>query len=216
MLVPMTVVGGVAVAVVDVVHMVVVGHLVVPAPRAVLVIMFVMGDMNGVVALVPMLLVGPMDVPVVEIVGVVPVVHSGMAARRAVGVVVFWIGGMGHGHGSLRGREPAGWPQLGSMDYGVMDDVGDVLVSQRVSRLPTAALASYKVDGAEHPKMLGDERLGDPQGVDQFVDATALAAEFVHDGEAVGIPQSPKQLRRRLQAGGEGRVVRCRSRRARQ
>lgn len=102
------------------------------------------------------------------------------------------------------------------MDYGVMDDVGDMLVSQRVSRLPTAALASYKVDGAEHPKMLGDERLGDSQSVDQFVDAPALAAEFVHDGEAVGIPQGPEQLRRRLEARGEARVVRCCSRRVRQ
>jgi hypothetical protein len=93
-LVPVLVVGGMAVRVVDVVGVIAVGHCFMPTPIPVGVIVFLVGDMRGVDALVPMPVVGGVDVSVMEIVRVVTVGDRDMATALPMGVGVIVVGGM--------------------------------------------------------------------------------------------------------------------------
>jgi hypothetical protein len=79
----MAVVGGMAVAVVEVVHVVAVLDGLVAAPVGMLVIMLVL-DVPGRLALVPVPVVGPVQVPVVGVVGVVAMRHGCVPAPRVV------------------------------------------------------------------------------------------------------------------------------------
>ncbi len=188
-LVPVAVVGGVAVPVVRVVHVVAVGHRLVAAALSVVVVG--VRDVDVVVALVPMTVVGPVDVPVVEVVGVVAVVGGDMTAPLPMVMVVLGVGGMvGGRHRSV--------PLVG-MDDGIADDVADVIVGQRVDDLPAPASTAHDVLGAQDPEVLGDQWLGDVQGFNQLVHAVLARLECQDDREAVLAGQSSQQRRRRRQ-----------------
>lgn len=68
----------------------------------------------------------------------------------------------------------------------VGDDVGDVVVGEGVFDGAGAAVADHEPGGAEHPQVLGHQRLGDAQGGDQFVDLPAAVDELPYDAEPDG------------------------------
>ena len=87
-LVPMPVVGDVAMTIVDVIGVVAVGHGLVTAAFAMDVVVGVVGGVGFRGALVPVAVVLSMGVAVVEVVGVVAVHDCDVPAAIAVGVVV--------------------------------------------------------------------------------------------------------------------------------
>ncbi len=80
------------------------------------------------------------------------------------------------------------------MVYGVSDDVGDMVVDQRVHGLSAAALHAHQSSAPQHPKMLRDERLAHLEPLDQFVDVTGLRCQLDHDGQAGRRSEHPEQL----------------------
>ena len=98
MLVPVPLVGGMAMAVVDVVRVVTMGHRFVAAAFFVDVVMRLMGDMGVVGALIPMTFMNGVHVAVMQIVDVVAVGDGNMAASLLVGVGVVVVDSVG-GHG---------------------------------------------------------------------------------------------------------------------
>lgn len=98
--IPVTFVGGVAVAIVQVVNMIAVRDGNVAAALAMLVIVASVLVVLGVLALVPVTLVLTVDVAIVEVVGVILVGESYVAAACAVDVGVLFVDGVG-AHGLL-------------------------------------------------------------------------------------------------------------------
>ena len=96
MVVPVAFVGGVAVAVVEIVHVIAVGDGNVAATLAVLVSVIFMDVVLSSLALVPVALVLAVDVTVVSEVGVIVVWEGDVAAALAVGVGVLVMNGVGH------------------------------------------------------------------------------------------------------------------------
>ena len=94
--VPVALMGGVAVAVVEVVHVIAVGDGNVAAALAVLVSVILMNVVLGGLALVPVAIVLTVDMTFVEVVGVVAVWEGNVAAIGAMGVGVVFVGGVGH------------------------------------------------------------------------------------------------------------------------
>lgn len=99
--IPVAFVGGVAVAIVQVVNMVAVGNRNVAAALTVLVVVVRMLVMFSALALVPVAFVLTVDVAIVEVVGVVAVWECDVAAALAVGVCVVFVDGVCHGFYSL-------------------------------------------------------------------------------------------------------------------
>jgi hypothetical protein len=91
----MVAVGGVAMALMDVIGMVSVLHGFVAAPVAMAVPMLAVGDVVLEHAFVPMAVVVPVDVAVMEIVGVVPVLDGDVAAVVAMSMAVLFVGVVG-------------------------------------------------------------------------------------------------------------------------
>jgi hypothetical protein len=91
--------GGVAVAIVDVVGVILVGDCLMPAAFAVGVLMAVVGQVGVTLALVPVPLVGEVGVAVVEEVGVVAVFDGDMPAVIPVGVWMLGVSVVGCAHG---------------------------------------------------------------------------------------------------------------------
>lgn len=99
MLVVVAVVCGVAVAMVDVVHVVAVRNSYVFAPQSVHVVAVILCEgVFGGLALVPVALVLAVDVAVMHVAGVIAVLEGNVAATCAVDVLVVGVDGMG-GHG---------------------------------------------------------------------------------------------------------------------
>ena len=96
MLVPMVAVGGVAMAVVDVVGVVVVGDGFVTAALTMGVGMFAVGDVGVMLAFIPVIVVGVVDVAVVEVVGMVAVLHGNVPAALTMGVRMLGVGVVGN------------------------------------------------------------------------------------------------------------------------
>ena len=96
MAVPVTVVGCVAVAIVQVVHVIAVRDGDVTAALAVHVIVVLVNVVLGRLALVPVALVLTVDVTVVQVVSVIVVGEGNVAAALAVGVRVLVVDGVGH------------------------------------------------------------------------------------------------------------------------
>ena len=96
--VPVALMGGVAVAVVEVVHVIAVGEGTVAAALAMLVSVILMNVVLGGLALVPVSLVLAVDVAVVSEVGVIVVREGDVAAALAVSVGVLVMNGVGHGN----------------------------------------------------------------------------------------------------------------------
>jgi hypothetical protein len=91
--------GGVMVPVVDVIHMIAVGHRLMPAPFAMHVVVGLMQSMRQVM-LVVMALVGDVRVPLMDVVKVPLVLDGGVPALRTVNMVVLDMGIVPGGHGS--------------------------------------------------------------------------------------------------------------------
>jgi hypothetical protein len=79
----------------------------------------------------------------------------------------------------------------------IAHDVDDVVVTQEVRDLATAAAGPHQLLGLEHPEVLGYEGLRESEGVDQLVHAALAVSELEHDGDAVRVGQRPQQLGRR-------------------
>jgi hypothetical protein len=97
-LVPVSVVEGVAMPVVHVVEVIAVFERLMPAFRAVLVVAVIRVVCVHLLALVPMPLVEMVNVPIVEVVDMIAVVDGGMSAFRSVLVGVVFVGRVGRGH----------------------------------------------------------------------------------------------------------------------
>lgn len=97
MLVPVVVVGGVTVAVMDVVDVIAVWDGDVPTARSVLVLVVFVDDMPRWLALVPVAVVLAVQMALVDVVDVVAVGDGDVAAVGAVLVVVVLMRLMGHG-----------------------------------------------------------------------------------------------------------------------
>ncbi len=127
MFVPVPVVGGMAMAVMDVVGVVTVGHRFVTAALFVDVGMGFMGDMGVVVALIPVTVMNGVHVTVMQVVDVVAVGDGNMAAPFFVGVGVVVVDGVGgHARRSSVGRGL--WHSSGLVDgrgRGVTSDIGE-------------------------------------------------------------------------------------------
>ena len=102
--VPVALMGGVAVAVVEVVHVIAVGDGNVAAALAMLVSVILMNVVLGGLALVPVSLVLAVDVAIVYEVDVIAVRESDMSAAFAVGVLVVGVGSVSHNHESFLRR----------------------------------------------------------------------------------------------------------------
>ncbi|STC77683.1 Uncharacterised protein [Corynebacterium minutissimum] len=96
MIVPVSVVSGVAVAIVQVVDVIAVRNGDVAATFAVLVIVVLVNVVLGRLALVPVALVLAVDVAIVNVVGVISVLESDVAAAFTVVVGVLFMDGVGH------------------------------------------------------------------------------------------------------------------------
>lgn len=83
---------------------------------------------------------------------------------------------------------------------GIGDDVSDVLVGQRVCRPAPLPFYPDQPGSAQHPKVLGDERLAQPQALDQFVHEPWLLSKLHDDRQPGGCGQHPEQLARRLES----------------
>ncbi len=94
MVVPVAVVGGVAVPVVQVVGVIVVWHGNVTALRPVLMVMTFMGRMLRVPAFIHVVIVDAVDMAVVRVIGVIAVREPEVAAALAVGVRVIGVRGV--------------------------------------------------------------------------------------------------------------------------
>ncbi len=94
MVVPVAVVGGVAVPVVQVVGVIVVWHGNVTALRPVLMVMTFMGRMLRVPAFIHVVIVDTVDMAVVRVIGVIAVREPQVAAALAVGVRVIGVRGV--------------------------------------------------------------------------------------------------------------------------
>ena len=81
----------------------------------------------------------------------------------------------------------------------VSDDVGNVLINQRVHRRPALALHADKAGGTQHPQMLGDQRLADPKQVDQLVHESRPARQFGDDSQPGRSAEHLQQVPRRLE-----------------
>jgi hypothetical protein len=77
------------------------------------------------------------------------------------------------------------------MGEGVECYVRDVLVRKRIEGLLATSVARHEADGPEHSQVLGGERLGDPERVDQLVHTSRPFGELENDGEAVGGAECP-------------------------
>ena len=65
-------------------------------------------------------------------------------------------------------------PVLLAVLNGVRDDVGHVLVGQRVHSLPAPALDPHQPGAAQHSQVLRYQRLAHPEARDQFVHEARL------------------------------------------
>ena len=97
MIVPVSLVRGMAVAIVQVVNVIAVWNGNVAAALAVLVVMILVDVVLGGFALVPVAFVLAVDVAIVGVVGVVAVLEGNVAATFAVGVGMLVMNGVAHG-----------------------------------------------------------------------------------------------------------------------
>lgn len=67
---------------------------------------------------------------------------------------------------------------------GVSDDVGHMLVGQRVHRLAAAALHPYQARPSQHPQVLRYQRLAHPETIDQLVHEARLLGQLRDDRQA--------------------------------
>ena len=83
---------------------------------------------------------------------------------------------------------------------GVSDDVGHMLVGQRVNRLAAPALDPHQPSAAQHPQVLRNQRLAHPEARDQFVHVPGLLRQLGDDGEPGRSGQHLEQFPRGLES----------------
>lgn len=154
MLVPVAVMSGMAVAVVQVVDVIVVSDRLMPAIRPVHVVgVVVVADVTVRRAFIPVTVVQPVRVAVMEVIDMVTVGDGNVAAAVPMLVsVVLGVGLVGSGH-----RRCA--PRLSGMGQRVGHDVSDVVVGEGVRHLPPPALGAHHMRPSQDTKVLGYERL---------------------------------------------------------
>ena len=90
------------------------------------------------------------------------------------------------------------------MRHGGDDDVRQVVIDQAVQHFPARSCSVHHPCRLEYPQMLADQRLGDVQGVHQFVDTPRLFAKLQHDGDAHGCGQRAQQIACRVEYRSRG------------
>lgn len=212
-LVPVALMGCVLMPVVGVVDVITMMPSLVAAVGSVDVVVRVMDGVDLVGTLVPVVVVDMVDMAVMKVVGVPVVIDRSVTAVRSVDVVVISVrlvqGLVRHSLvlpflmsfsiscPSLRscssGRP---WPAhlLVAVGDGVPGDVRDVFVSQRVHRLLATPCPEDKARITQDSQVLGYQRLGDPELVDQLVNALGAMIQVQHDGQAVRSAERPQQF----------------------
>ena len=66
---------------------------------------------------------------------------------------------------------------------GVSDDVGHVLIGQRVHSLATSALDPHQPGAAQHPQVLRNQRLAHPEPRDQLMHEAGLLRQLRDNGQ---------------------------------
>jgi len=66
---------------------------------------------------------------------------------------------------------------------GIGDDVGHVLVGQRVHSLATPALDPHQPGAAQHPQVLRYQRLAHPEARDQLMHEAGLLSQLSDNGK---------------------------------
>jgi hypothetical protein len=87
----------------------------------------------------------------------------------------------------------------------VQHDVGDVVVDEGVLDFAGVPPGGHDAGGAQHPQVLGDQRLAYPKRRDQFVDGATARRELPHDAEPDRGGKRPQQLAGGLK--GRGRAA---------
>jgi hypothetical protein len=84
------------------------------------------------------------------------------------------------------------------MGHRVGHDVGDVIIGQRVLRLPAPARSGHHAGAAQHAQMLRDQRLRHRERLDEFVHAACTRAQLGHDRD----PQRRGERSEQFSRGG--------------
>jgi len=82
---------------------------------------------------------------------------------------------------------------------GIGDDVGDVLVGQRVDRSAPLPFYPDQAGASQHAQVLGHQRLTHPESLDELVDEPGLLSQLGDDGQPGGRSEHPQQLACRLE-----------------
>ena len=77
---------------------------------------------------------------------------------------------------------------------GIADDVSDVMVGQGVDDLLAVTFGRQQTGAAQHSQVLGDQRLIEPEALDDLMDPMGPARQEVDDGHAMGIGQRLQQV----------------------
>jgi len=73
-------------------------------------------------------------------------------------------------------------------------DVDDVLIGDGVRHLAAPASAGQHPGLLEDLEVLGHERLGGVEGLDEVVDAAFSVADLEHDGQTEGMAEGSQEL----------------------
>lgn len=92
----------------------------------------------------------------------------------------------------------------------VAGGAGNAVVGQGVFGLLASPCADDESTAPQDSQVLGGQRLGDPESVDQFMDAARPVTELQHDGQPMRRTERPQQ-----RAGGVDSTIGCRGRRGR-
>jgi hypothetical protein len=100
----------------------------------------------------------------------------------------------------VEGAEQAGRARLllGVPDR-VQDDMGDVVVGERVLDLAGLTAGGDDPRRAQHAKVLGDQRLAHAEGGDEFMDVLATPGQLTDYAQPDGRSQGPQELAGGLQ-----------------
>jgi hypothetical protein len=82
----------------------------------------------------------------------------------------------------------------------VHDYVGQMVVGQSIENFASVAFATHDARSLQDTKVLADERLGDAEGADKFVDAPLRLVELEHDRDADRCGERSQDLTGRSQS----------------
>jgi len=82
---------------------------------------------------------------------------------------------------------------------GVRDDVGDMLIGQRIHRSSSLPFYPDQPGPSQHAQVLRNQRLAHPEALDQLVDEPGLLRQLHDDGQPGWRGEYPEQLAGRLE-----------------